>query len=249
MEDCQLQQLRVASSDIKSLDSLIVVLGSSFVEALQYDSEQIATSVFQRELDKSGSSKQVMNLGCSGHDPYDSWFRLKYYEQKHGFNTQDVILVINSDNQDWFNIHPRPFQFEKPSWFGSVNSSLTNFVKSTLRNTFSTAELTARALKSDGEAETGEETKNEGSIKSPQVTEDLKSCLLAFSQTYDRFKVLSIMSDSAFNSDLASYCETQDIDCTIQPVLFPQNMIDGAGHLNLQGNLLLGKTLYSSYRS
>ncbi len=95
-------------SDINSLDSLIVVLGSSFVEALQYDSDQIATSVFQRQLDQSGISIQVMNLGCSGHDPYDSWFRLKYYEQKHGFFTQGVILVINSDNLDWFSRHPRP---------------------------------------------------------------------------------------------------------------------------------------------
>ncbi len=236
-------------SDIKGLDSLIVVLGSSFVEALQYDSEEIATSVFQRQLDKSGRSRQVMNLGCSGHDPYDAWFRLKYYEQKLGFNTHDVILVINSDNLDWFSRHPRPFQFEKSPWFGSVNRSMTSLIQTKLRNTLSTAELTARALKSDADVDAGEETKNTGSLKTPQVTEDLKSCLSAFSNTYDRFKVLSILSDPAFNTDLASYCETQGIDCLIRPIALPQYMINGAGHLNLQGNFLLGKALHSSHRS
>jgi len=236
-------------SDIKSLDSLIVVLGSSFVEALQHDPEQIATSVFQRDLDKSGSSRQVMNLGCSGHDPYDSWFRLQYFEKKLGFHTHDVILVINSDNQAWFSRHPKPFQFEKYPWFGTVNTRLTNIVQTKLRNTLSTAELTARALKSDTDADVGDETNKTGSLYASHISEELKSCLSAYSQKYDRFKVLSIMSETDFNSDLASYCETQGIDCLIRPITFPKYMINGAGHLNLQGNFLLGKTLYSSYRS
>ncbi len=143
----------------------------------------------------------------------------------------------------------KTIKFEKSPWFGSVNNRLTNLVHTRLRNTLSTAELTARALKSDDDAEDGEDTKNTGKRNAPQVSEELKSCLSAFSHTYDLFKVLSIMSDSGFNSDLALYCETQDIDCLIQPITFPHYMINGAGHLNLQGNLKLGKALYSSYRS
>jgi len=88
--------LGLPGTDVESLDSLIVVLGSSYVEAFKFKPSDIASSIYKAKLDSLGYQRNVMNLGCSGHDLYDSWFRLKYYEDKFNVKNDDVILVLNS---------------------------------------------------------------------------------------------------------------------------------------------------------
>lgn len=237
-------------TDLDYLDNLVVVLGSSFVEALQYQGDKIATATFQRELRESGSARQVLNLGCSGHDPYDSWFRLRYYESKLDFNTEDVILVLNSDNRAWFARHQSPLTFDKPSWFGTVNNNLQNKLQTLLRNNSSFIELIARGIKSDtGEDIEPKETNGTQSNEEHEITDELASCLTSFRDEYAGFKVLSILSDSAFNTKLADFCNMNEIELSIRPLTIPENMINGAGHLNLKGNEELGEAMFTLHAS
>ena len=59
--------------------SMIVILGSSYIEANQVPPQKIASQIFS---DKIGDKFNVVNLGKSGHYPIDSWFRLKYFENQ-----------------------------------------------------------------------------------------------------------------------------------------------------------------------
>jgi len=133
--------------NVKNRANSIVVLGTSIVEALQFKPDQIATSLFQMKLTESGSNKSVLNLSCSGHDPYDSWFRLQYYEKMLGFKSQEILLVLNSANTLWFTRHPKPFDFSLASDFGYTNNSFFPRALIKLRNTSSLAELYIYAFK------------------------------------------------------------------------------------------------------
>jgi len=238
--------------DVEKIENPVVVLGSSFVEALQHRPEKIATSIFQKRLDNAGFRASVINLGCSGHDPYDSWFRLKYYEKLLKFSSQDVILVINSDNKDWFDRHPKPFDFTLADDFGQINKRTTTRALIALRNASSYAEICANALKKKNEVNPS----NDESIEKDQIhntglelSEEMKECLLQFNQSYTNFRVVSVFDDQGFNSSLIEFCNSSNIDCTVKPIAKPEYMINGAGHLNEMGNQLLGEVLTDIYTS
>ncbi len=82
-----LNNFGLPGTDIRNLDNATVVLGSSFVEAFQLQASDISTSYLQRDLDQMEIKRNVVNLGSSGHDPYDSWFRLKYFEDFFALDT------------------------------------------------------------------------------------------------------------------------------------------------------------------
>ncbi len=239
--------------DIDSLNKPIVVLGSSFVEALQYAPEQISTSVFASELRKRGMAHNVMNLGCSGHDPYDSWFRLLYFRETLGFETQDVILVLNSDNDDWFTRHPQPLDFSKPADFGSVNSNMKYKILLAMKNFSSLIALLTEGSRS-GETAGVKEVE---SVTSPIPPNDDRhkeslsaqtlACLDAFDGAYVNFRVLTVDDDGCFNNALQEYCANKGIPLCITPMAKPEYMINGAGHFNLKGNEYLGKQLYALF--
>lgn len=243
--------------DVDSLDSLIVVLGSSFVEAFQHKPNEIASSLFSSKLDSLSFGYNVLNLGCSGHDPYDSWFRLKYYEDKLSFRTNHVILVINSDNNSWFSRHPKPFTFERTADFGKVNESTSVKALIYARNMSSMLELFVKALKDtdieepakhvDTVDESSEEVINEPNA--PSFSEEMASCLRAFSDEYPQFKVVSTSGDDDFNKELKVFCENNGIDLSIQSLDSPTYQIGGAGHLNREGNRALADALLSVFVS
>lgn len=238
--------------DVEKIENPVVVLGSSYVEALQHKPEKIATSIFQKRLDNAGFRTTVINLGCSGHDPYDSWFRLKYYEKLLNFSSQDVILVVNSDNKDWFDRHPKPFDFTLADDFGQINKRTTTRALITLRNASSYAEICVNAFKKRNTTNTnGEEViGNESMLRvEPDLSEEMKECLLQFNQSYTNFKVVSVLDDQGFNSPLSKFCFATNIDCIVKPIAKPENMINGAGHLNEMGNQLLGEVLTDVYNS
>ncbi len=133
-------------SDIDRIEDPTVILGSSYVEAFQYKPEEIASSLFSDKLKAIGVTESVLNLGCSGHDPYDSWFRLKYYESKHSFQPKDIILVINSDNESWFARHPQPFDFSLPASFGKKHDGRFMNMVISARNLSSTVEVFAKNI-------------------------------------------------------------------------------------------------------
>lgn len=239
--------LGIPGSDVTNLNNSIVVLGSSYVEALQFDPDDIATSFFQRRLAEEGEDISVINLGCSGHDPYDSWFRLKYFEKYLGFKTNDVILVLNSDNTEWFSRHPKPLDFSLSPNFGEVNNS--KIVRATffVINHSSFISLLAQGLKSKNNGQTNENEKIEIQDTSQGISLEMKECLDKFSAEYQNFVVISILNDNMFNKDLAEYCLQKSIPCLMQPLAKPEFMLNGAGHLNKKGNEELGLLLYKAY--
>jgi len=237
--------------DIRDTSYPIAVLGSSYVEALQLAPEQIATSEFQKLLKDNYKKETVLNLGCSGHDPYDSWFRLKYFESLFGFRTEDVILVLNSDDEAWFKRHPQPFSFDLPKDFGNRNTNTKVKYMIALRNSSSLIEIMAKWLKSDDDP--GERTAVGGVAKAGEVTpkdlsQEMRSCLDALSMAYKHFAVVSIYNNATFNNALADYCQANGINHIISPIAKPRQMFNGSGHLNDIGNKQLGKLLFEAYQ-
>ena len=240
-------------TDLNLADTCIVVLGSSYVEAMQYDPEDIATSVFQRNLDANGINRQVVNLGCSGHDPYDSWFRLHFYEKYLGISTEEVVLVINSDYRAWMTRHPHPLRFDFDEGFGKRNMSKSVRLLTTLRNSSSFAELVVNALKVKGENQDAQDDSQNPEKKDTPEPEALKPDLIAvlnaFNEEYDSFQVLSITNMVDFNSSLQQYCDQKSIPCRIQVLKKPELLINRSGHLNKEGNKALGNALWDIYRA
>lgn len=236
--------------DISDTSHPIAVLGSSYVEALQLAPEEIATSEFQRLLLSKQDKSTVINLGCSGHDPYDSWFRLKYFEQKLGFRTEDVILVLNSDDAAWFKRHPKPLDFSLPKDFAKRNNSFVVKWMIRLRNSSSVIEVMAKWLKDDNDSSVSP-LKKASAVKKDtiqkELSEEMRLCLDAFNAAYSRFVVVSIYNNTSFNSALADYCKVNNIKHIISPIAKPQQMFNGSGHLNDVGNKQLGKLLYEAY--
>ena len=239
-------------TDVSTLKGATVVLGSSYVEAFQMQAEDVGSSYFQRNLEQMGIDSNVVNLGCSGHDPYDSWFRLKYFEDFYGLETQDVVLVLNSDNVSWFSRHPRPLVFDKADGFGREKSSTSGKLQIRLRNSSSFIELMAQLMKlsdQEDEAETEVPLPSESVAQESEqsLSQEMKDCLLAFQSSYPRFLVVSITDDPSFNRNLSDFCLEQSIRCKTENLAKPEYMINGVGHLNLRGNQALGRLMTQAY--
>lgn len=231
------------------LENRIAVLGSSYLEAYQINPDKIACSVFSDLLSQKGMARGVYNLGCSGHDPYDSYMRLAYYETK--IKPQTVILVINSDNYKWFQRHPKPFRFEPDRQFGETMNSLLSQVQTLLRNSSSLAALYINALKPQNDnAEIEQKPKNESKHLDNValvVSNELMQTLENFKLKYPNFIAISILNDSSFNDTLKVYCASKDIAFFSEPLIKSENMLHGAGHLNENGNRKLGEIMCNSY--
>ena len=239
--------LGIPGSDVTNLNNSIIVLGSSYVEALQFDPDDIATSLFQKRLAEEGEDISVINLGCSGHDPYDSWFRLKYFEKYLGLKTNNVILVLNSDNKEWFSRHPKPLDFSLSSNFGEVNNNKIVRANIFLRNNSSFIALLVQGMKGKNDDQTGENEKMENTDIYQSITTEMKECLDHFSAEYQNFIVISILDHNIFNKDLEEYCLQKSIPCLTLPLTKPEFMLNGAGHLNKKGNEELSLLLYKAY--
>lgn len=240
-------------NDIEQIESPIVILGSSYVEAFQYKPDEIASSLFAEKLRKTGTVEPVLNLGCSGHDPYDSWFRLQYFENKYSFVPKDIILVINSDNESWFARHTQPFDFSLPASFGNKHTGKFMNIVVEARNRSSIIEVFAKTvLKSD-----------DIDLPAPQddveieaiddsgdyiLSKEMEDCLKTFAEKYDGFMVVSIVGDFEFNQALSEFCQIEGIEHKINSLGNPRYMIDGAGHLNQEGNIALSEALFEIYQ-
>lgn len=225
----------------------IALLGSSFVEAYQLKPETIASSIFSSLLLVNGKDASVLNLGCSGHDPYDSYMRLEYFSPK--FNPNTAILVLNNDNTHWFKRHPNPLSFVKSKDFGKVKTGNVYKIAVKIRNSSVLASVIINALKGvDKDEQEPDIQKQRVSIPKTQVvTDELRITLRNFSNKCNRFSLVSIVSDSNFNDSLASFCSSNQIPFISEQIINKTNLLHGSGHLNEKGNALLGELLYKSY--
>jgi hypothetical protein len=197
-----------------------------------------------------GLKSNVVNLGCAGHDPYDSWFRLKYYEDYLGLEVQDVILVLETPYTSWLSRHPTPLVFEKPDFFGCENTSLGSKLQVYLRNSSSFIELMAQLMRlsdKENENEAPMPLDSMSQIAADPLSQEMIDCLLTYQSSYPRFLVVSISSDSNFNQSLSEFCIGQSICCRIENLRKPEYLLDGIGHLNIKGNQALGRLMTQAY--
>jgi len=234
---------------VDSLSKNVMILGTSFVEAFQFPPEDIATSVFQKKLQQNSSRFQVINLSYSGNDPYDSYFRLSYFEKE--IKPSFVILLVDDIYNEWLKKHKHPLNFDSPENFGKEKSGFTQRLFTNLRNHFALINLVARALQSEENAnETIETDKpiSQEQIRDQDIPADLFTCLIEYKKKYsDRFLCLSIMDNDSVNAQLSSFCSQNKISFDCKKLNIEENKINGEGHLNLKGNKLLGDFFYESF--
>jgi hypothetical protein len=225
----------------------IIVLGSSFVEAYQINPNQIATSIFQNIIRKDFSDLQVVNLGASGHDPYDSWLRIQYF--KRNIKSDYVILVIQNTYEKWFKRHKQPLNFN-PDNLGLIKKSRLNKYNLLLRNNSHFVSLLAQGMKQkNAGGSNSNKTEHTDKVDSVmRVPKELTECLKQYKSEYgDKFILVSIINNDKINSQLEQFCSENKICYDDIPMIKPEFMINGGGHLNEKGNKVLGEFLYETF--
>jgi hypothetical protein len=228
-------------------ETKIAVLGSSFIEAYQVRPEMMATSVFNKLLTNSRIDAAVYNLGCSGHDPYDMWFRIKYFESKESFDT--VIMILETDFSFKMKSYKEPLSYKPDARFASINNSLKLRLANALRNysSFVALVLYGRTI-AKLETDSPETRKTISFTRILELTPQLSDCLINFRNKYGkRFTLVTITEVPEFNRKLESFCSAKGINYYNKPMFRQELLIKGAGHLNERGNRELGKVLYNAY--
>lgn len=224
-------------------DTLIYVLGSSYLEAASTPPDSMAVSHFQKWIDASGKPYKVINLGRSGHDPYDLYFRLAWFEKLYGKGK--VILVLEGSYEEWLTRHPHPLSFSLSPQFGLLASSITTQLAIIVLNHSACAYMIKQAVKSADSGENAFLLKQTSNDSVSRIPNDLMICLDSYQKKYgDDFIVLSIMESKIHNDELGQYCSSKKINFYSWPINKAANKIKGIGHLNLYGNRQLGMALY-----
>lgn len=232
-----------------------LVCGSSYVEALQVAPESLATSVLQRRLQQDNPTIQVLNLGHSGHDIYDSYFRAAYFART--FPPARMILVVHEFDMSalWFNRHRHPLSFELPSDFGEETGSPAKRALIMARNASALINLLVEGFRSEGgpasvQAPTPLAAAGTNDSASARRRTDILACLTAYAQRYPgRFLVASIITDSTLSSFVQNACEGNGVPFVRVVVPGDQRFLGGGGHLTATGNVTLGRTIYETLRS
>ncbi len=236
-------------------NKFIFVLGTSYIEAFQVAPDKIATSVLFNALQKENREYQIVNLGFSGADPYDSYLLSLYYETL--FEPCKVLLVLNSDNKEWLNRHKDPLLFARGPDFAHEDRRILYTFNRRLRNSFSSFNLlqelrpsATEGIAPPGGDETEGSTGRQGSSSLPALPQRLGDCLKAFqTRHHGRFICVSIVPDRVFNHELDSFCRKESINLAFsEEIIRPENRFQGSGHLNAQGNLLLGLFLNDAFK-
>ncbi|MDD3236216.1 MAG: hypothetical protein PHH43_07835 [Candidatus Cloacimonetes bacterium] len=229
-----------------------LLLGDSYVEALQYSGDITAAGVFSSELKKNKSRYQVVNLGSSAHDPYILWFRLKFFEKY--FSPDRIVLIYERFDtmKRYFGRWELPLDFAIQNSFGvQIVLKNPNTIAHKLRSSSSALNLMA-TLKAKKSKNTNELSISDYSVtlENEAVYDMLVSCLKKYYEEYgDKFVFVSLMGDNPYKRELYEFCHDQGINYfTNYNVMNPSNLIDGTGHLNEKGNMLLGQYMFSLLR-
>ncbi|MFH0865657.1 MAG: hypothetical protein V1904_05655 [Bacteroidota bacterium] len=239
----------VQGTDISLNNKNIYVLGTSYVEARQIPPDKIATSVFQNKLQDSLTNFQVINLGGSGQDAYDAYFRITYYEKL--YSPDYVILLLDGLYTNYFKRHKHPLDFRPEPGFGDEVGSLTSRALIFLRNNSVLINLIARSLKKSADIDIVEEETNQNSIVQVdnKIPEELLQCIGEYHLKYkNKFICLSIIDNDTVNLSLESYCNGKNIFFEYNnEINIKCNKYNGKGHLTAEGNKLLGDFIYESF--
>jgi len=229
----------------------IIVLGSSYIEAQQVPPEASAVSIFFAKIKKNNLNYQVINLGYSGHDPYDSYLRILYYEKY--YHPSIVLLVLNSNNIKWLNRHSYPFNFKVNDNFGKKQSGIKLRSMKLLRNHLSSFNLIANyILGGNGndakKIEQGNEYFYQGVLNAQNLVK-LFDCLTVYQKKYsNNFVCVSVDSNLKSNRLIENWCKDNKVNFVhSENIEVPKNLLHGSGHFNQAGNLQLGNYLYDTF--
>ncbi len=241
--------LGLPGTDIRVADSqkFIFILGSSFMEAYQMPPGKMASSLFFSSIQKADPDLQVLDLGSSGHDPYDSYFRALYFTRS--YKPDKIILLLDNIYSDWMKRHRHPLDFEPSSEFGREDNRFTTRISTLMRNNFSILDLFIRAVSKKNNEDPGESPRQTDVQAANTGIPDMQTCLQHYASKYGAdFTCLSIIPDTTINRNLASFCKTLNINFRFDPcILIPENRINQNGHLNEKGNYELGKFITGSF--
>lgn len=222
----------------------VFVLGDSFVEAYQVAPERIATSVLQSRLAGRRPEVQVLNLGISGHDPYDLYWRAGYYERE--FEPARVCLVIEKANTAELGRQRRPLNFDPGAFTPRPLKSKKVALALTLFNASSFFYLTSNLVRPSKLNDVIKEDEDLDS-RDDALTDDLRETLRRYQGKFgDRFRLVAIGRSPVFRDRLGAFCLENGIRCLSAALTEPENRIGGGGHLNEHGNRLLGELLYEA---
>jgi hypothetical protein len=232
--------------NLRKTDKLIYLIGDSFVEASQWPPDSMAVSHFQKKMELPYEGYKVINLGRIGHDPFDSYFRLAYFEKK--YRPGIAILVISNTYDNWFDRQKHPLSFEISSQFGYELKSLSTKISILLLNRLSIFNLLKQYMNASESIDNKFILDYTETNTSPErIPDDLFICLNAFYTKYrNKFLLISIINDDFVNKELQRYCIKNGINFNWSCINTKENKINKIGHLNLQGNRLLGGLLYDS---
>jgi hypothetical protein len=219
----------------------IYLAGSSYIEALQVNSDSIASTIFNSYLIKNNYKYQVINAGAGGHTMYDSYFRILY--MNNFFKINKVIYVL-----DWKRMYSQNLDFKIDENFGKKDNGIILNIHNFLRNNSSFINLTSEYIKPMFKiAKKWELKENAGwtEIKEDKFLENIKLCIKEYHNKYSNdFIFFCTLNNNNIKDTLQFFCEANNINFfSDTAILTKENMIERYGHFNNRGNYLLAQDL------
>ena len=229
-----------------------IVLGSSFIEAIQVTPAEISTSIANQYFAQDHSNYQVINLGFRGSNPHIEYFRGLYWSRL--LNPEIVVLVI-----DHF-----PFQEMQAniSWecsdnFGEVDKQFTHTLYREIRNNSRIINSIFPLLQ-----KTNDNTKKEKKKDTKFTTNIIKNndllilqqCLTNYKKAFGHKLIVLNIAEDCYTDSNKSFRHFLKQNCIEKGISFydypnikkPANRFNnGGGHLNEKGNRDLGVLLYA----
>lgn len=232
--------------DTNIKDGYIFLIGNSFVEATTVSKNDQASSILNNYLKQENQTNQVINLGISTGDPYVQWFRTMFFEKF--YKPSVVVLVLESmwRVEKYLNRYDT-IDFSQPDYFGNIiPHSFLHRVSFPFRKYSSFINLISHSML---EKNTNINiTKEDVKPNNNNLPERLTICLDKFQEKYkESFYIVSIIDNHSDNLKLKEYCDYKGIKFSFdESVMKTENIIDGQGHLNENGNTILAKIIYNA---
>lgn len=225
---------------------IIFLLGNSHIESLQVSREKMASTIFQNFLNNNGYNYTIVNLACSGHNAYDLYFRIKYFEKT--FNPDLLILVlINSDKKRFKGYKDIDFNININAGMENTNSfyliekylrnasASINLYRYLVRDIFSKENINKELIEESGNI-----------IEKKYENKILDIVLTKYHEEYgNKFILMSVASEEEFNNHLKYFCTNLKINFACRNLRKPEFRF--TGHFNEKGNYELGKFLFETF--
>lgn len=217
----------------------VALCGSSFVMG-QLEAPEIASSLLQRNLLRSGQQVAVYNLGDGNHGPYRSFQRTIFYDHKYNF---DLVIYVNDGNWESTAAASISARFE--------GKGFRKLRTPALKKTIGLIRQLSRFLNLLSTASIGKF--GVGFSRDPEIETipglplpGYEKVLGLFRQKWgDRFTLVNISGDTNFNNTLEELCNDMGIGYHESILMERENLIGGYGHLNQTGNRKLASILHS----